>query len=133
MLRSGGKKARPVNKRLPPVTASLAWKRVGGHWVSLASVAPDAVRGTAAIEIGDIITPDSSKGMVQGNHGWAFPWYDNVPVMFVMEARFNSWTEAIVFLWEDFWADLSPGPVLTLTKVPDALASPDDDIRILPI
>ena len=86
MMRGGGKKGRSPKVRLPPITASVAWKRTGGRWVSLASVAADVVRGTASIEIGDVVVPESSKGMAQGDHGLAFPWYVTaVPVMFVKD------------------------------------------------
>ena len=50
MLRGGAKKG-----RLPKKKAAGSWKRTGGQWVSLASIAEDAAIGTAAIEVGDII------------------------------------------------------------------------------
>ena len=52
MLRGGAKKG-----RLPKKTAA-------GTWVSMASIAEDAAIGMAAIEVGDIIVPDASKGLV---------------------------------------------------------------------
>ena len=92
MMRGGGKKGRPPKTRLPPISASMAWKRSGGQWVSLASVAAEAVRGTASIEIGDVVVPDKNKGMVQGDHGLVFPWYDTaVPVMFVKDGDLTGW------------------------------------------
>ena len=90
MLRGGAKKG-----RFPKKTAGGSWKRTGGHWISLVSFAPDPLTGTAAIEVGDIIVPDASKGLVQGDHGLAHPWYDTaVPVMFVIDSEFTSWKKA---------------------------------------
>ena len=56
MLPGGTKKG-----RVPKKTAAGSWKRKGGQWVSLASIAEDAATGTAAAEVGDIIVPDASE------------------------------------------------------------------------
>ena len=49
---------------LPPVPAFAAWRRSGGSLVSLAAVASSAAYGTAAIEIRDVVVPDTSKELV---------------------------------------------------------------------
>ena len=75
------------------------------------------MRGTASIEIGDVVVPDKSKGMVQGYYGLALPWYDTaVPVMFVKDGDLAGWKRATLNLWQGVCKGLPPGDADTPTN-----------------
>ena len=150
MLRGGGKKAKKpkpkagdAGRRMPSSSKSGAWERTGGKWYALASIEADVAGGIAAIDVGDIVVPDKTKGMAFGDHGLAFPSYNRaVPVMWVADAHHSSWVKATSTLWDDLVKDLDGGGgggVPTPTK--DAGGGgkdgkdegADEDIRILPI
>ena len=104
-------KAGDSGRRMPTSSKSGTWERTGGKWYALASIEADVAGGIAAIDVGDIVVPDKTKGMAFGDHGLAFPSYNRaVPVMWVADAHHSSWVKATSTLWDDLAKDLDGVP-----------------------